>query len=77
MGREVPEFPVQSLVPPPPPTKGIDLGRDFIYTLKVPEVQCCYCNTLVFLLRFQHAMGGVPDWAEAGSKRRTSSDGEC
>eukprot|EP00072_Mus_musculus_P068203 XP_017169966.1 PREDICTED: U3 small nucleolar RNA-associated protein 18 homolog isoform X1 [Mus musculus] len=25
---------------------------------------------------FQHAMGGVPDWAEAGSKRRTSSDDE-
>lgn len=25
---------------------------------------------------FQHAMGGVPDWAEPGSKRRTSSDDE-
>lgn len=25
---------------------------------------------------FQHAMGGVPDWAEAGSKQRTSSDDE-
>uniref|UniRef100_D3ZNH2 UTP18 small subunit processome component n=1 Tax=Rattus norvegicus TaxID=10116 RepID=D3ZNH2_RAT len=25
---------------------------------------------------FQHAMGGVPDWAEPGSKRKTSSDDE-
>lgn len=25
---------------------------------------------------FQHAMGGVPDWAETGSKRRKSSDDE-
>lgn len=25
---------------------------------------------------FQHAMGGVPDWAETGTKRRTSSDDE-
>ncbi|XP_055469033.1 U3 small nucleolar RNA-associated protein 18 homolog [Psammomys obesus] len=25
---------------------------------------------------FQHAMGGVPDWAETGSKRRMSSDDE-
>lgn len=30
----------------------------------------------MFLLRFQHAMGGVPAWAEA-NKRKTPSDGEC
>ena len=39
------------------------------------DIQWLPYKLSLFLLRFQHAMGGVPAWVE-NSKRKTSSDGE-
>lgn len=62
-------------------SKDTSFGRDSVYTLKGAKIYVESEHSVVlpqlfcFSLRFQHAMGGVPDWAETGRKRRKSSDG--